>query len=357
MEGARGVAEQGKQTDHGGGGRLLSTEERREEVARVMVPHFQERIGRACGGSTRIPIDIRWDSFLARARRPEVALAALHLWGSYFVLYRIASVIEELCSATSASASSPSQTDVPLYPNCSAIVASRLMRIVIQNEDKELRGRDKVVLQPFRRKRPMTVQLDRAGHDPQDGEDEDENDKVWVLTLRGNFSQGTLGGFSRKRLLKTLARKFGLAGAHHRVLLQFAILPQRNAELARILNTCEDAQTEAEAFVQIDWNSISEDEDERALRNLAGWGGHYSIAQIILAFRQLTTFTKSPKRESWKDIVRRVVVQHHPGQDATRKRCFVEDGTLYVVGVWEIDGWHGAFHHQQIVEVSEISVR
>ncbi|ELR20749.1 uncharacterized protein ACA1_054950 [Acanthamoeba castellanii str. Neff] len=351
---------------------------KKEEVVTALLPHYEALIQRSCDRVARIPIDINWESFI-KAKRPDLALSTLHLWGSYFVLHRIASVIEEICtSATPASPlstsghpasapsvipSSPSSTppsaSIPLYPGGKSIIASQLVRIIVQNEDKPLHGKDKVVLKPYLRKKHNNDK-EKAEND-----EEVEDEEVWVLTLRGNFGQGALGGFSRKRLISTLTRRLKLTALHHKALLDHVILPRCNAQLLALAGgdstndspkATDDEDDElvrgsgvVAVQVAIDWETIDECDDERALRNLAAWCGHYSLAQVALAFTELAERWKTA--ECVSAVVQRVVVRHVPGQDATRKRCFVEAGTLYIDGVWELDGWQAGFRHHQIAEV------
>ena len=353
---------------------------KREEVATALLPHYEALIQRSCDRVARIPIDINWESFI-KAKRPDLALSTLHLWGSYFVLHRIASVIEEICTSatptsplstgghpasapsvtpSSPSSSTPAPSSIPLYPGGKSIIASKLVRIIVQNEDKPLHGKDKVVLKPYLRKKHNNDK-EKVGN-----EEEVEDEEVWVLTLRGNFGQGALGGFSRKRLISTLTRRLKLTALHHKALLDHVILPRCNAQLLALAAAGDSTDDRPEATsddnepvrgssgavavqVAIDWETIDECDDERALRNLAAWGGHYSLAQVALAFTELAKRWKTA--ECVSAVAQRVVVRHVPGQDATRKRCFVEAGTLYIDGVWELDGWQAGFQHHQIAEV------
>jgi hypothetical protein len=350
---------------------------KKRDVSTNLVPYYEALISRHSGA--RIPLDINWESF-TKAKRADLAVSTLHIWGSFFVLHRIASVIEEICSPAAfpfpfdSTTSSSSLPSLSLYPGGRATIASRLVRVIIQNDDKRLKGKDKVTLKPYLRKRKKKDKADGAGEPIRDEMrlardeamegDESAEEEVWVLTVKGNFGQGALGGFSRKRLLSTLTRRLKLITPHHKALLDHFILPRCNKDIAQAIANAEGGREREEALhvgttkiqVEIDWETLDEEEDERALRNLAAWGGYYSLTQVSLAFCHLVAASSSPflgRRPNWGEVVRKVVVRHVPGQDSTRKRCSVDHvgGVLYIDGVWETDGWQAGFTHTQIAEV------
>ncbi len=252
----------------------------KQETEDLIVPFCEARLQQILGG-IKIPIVINWESFL-RSRRPEIAVGALHIWSSYFVCWRIVSVIEEISTKF----------------HGRDTIRGKIKKFIIQNEEKPLAGKDKVCIQDI-----------QVPIGEEDEELEDESTAFEVL-LKGNFGLGgALGGFSRKRLLLTLARKFNLLIERYKRIIEKEILPFCNELVRDALEIASPGGEGAEDFkIEMDWSSLDEQEDEKAFSHIAAWGGYYSFEPIWHALQQL-----AEKKLKVKAVISKVVVSHVSG--------------------------------------------
>jgi hypothetical protein len=204
-----------------------------------IVPETQRRISAAVG--TDIVVEVDYASFHS-CPAPARALQAIYSFNGYFVFERIASVIERLCKEGG-----------PEY------LRKCLKKIVVSNRN-EKEGVKKVGCV--------------------DG----------VLHCRGDYENGSFGGFQRYKLRRVLERLTAFRGRSYKKEWAERTVPEFDRRMKDELKCTIP--------IEVEWSTFETGNSDEALQNLAYWWGSYSTYPIYYALQSCPAATTSPPRTS-----------------------------------------------------------